>query len=122
MNLFKSALQKFENLGISRNFSSLNRKVQITIACFWAHTAANCVYFVREVSSFSEMANSILILSVSAVISTSFVILVVDKTKVYRLVDKSEKIIDQGKVWHHFNVHSLYKHKHTTVKINEIFQ
>lgn len=100
MNLFQSALRKFESMGISRNYSSLNGKVLITFAWFWADTAANFLYLAREVNSFSEMANSILIISVTAVISTGLVIVAVDKTKIYRLVDDSVKIIDRGKNWY----------------------
>lgn len=98
MNLFQFALQKFERMGVSRNYSSLNGKVLITFSCFWAHTAANCIYFVRGVNSYSEMANSVLIISITTVISTGFVALAVNKAKIYRLVDSSEKIVDRGKV------------------------
>lgn len=119
MNLFQSALRIFESMGVSRNYSSWNGKVLLTFSCFWAHTAANCIYFIRGVHSFSEMANSILIISITTVISTDFVVLAVNKARIDHLIDSSEQITDRGK-FHFFYIFKMMLKAVKSKKISAI--
>lgn len=98
MNLFQSALKKFENLGISENQSRLNGRVLMTFISYWFDNALNCIFLVREVNNFSEMANSIFITSATTTVSTCFTILIINKAKLFRLKNNAEKAIDRGKI------------------------
>lgn len=98
MNLFQSALKRLEIVGISRNYSCLNAKALITFTCFWVDNIFNFIYLIREVNGISELANSIFITSATTVVSAGFVIIIINASKIYRLEDISEIIVDLGKI------------------------
>lgn len=98
MNFFQTARRNFEILGISPSQSRLNGKVLMAFTSYWIDNTLNCIFLAREVNNFSEMANSIFITTGTTTISTCFTILIINKAKLFRLVDDAEKIIDRGKI------------------------
>lgn len=96
MKLFESVLKKCVNLGISPEQSRLNGKLLLALSSYWLDNTLNCIFCVREVSSFSEMANSIFITAGTTTVSVCFTIFVIKKTKIFGLVDDAEKIIERG--------------------------
>lgn len=93
MELFDLSLNKCENLGISANQRRLNGKLLIILTAYWANNTLNCMFCVRNVNTFNEMANSIYIVSTTTAISTCFTILVAKKLELFRLIDGCKKTI-----------------------------
>lgn len=98
MNLFRSALRNFENMGIRLNQLRLGGKVLVIFTSYWLDNTLNCIFLIREVDSISEMANSIFITSVTTTICTCSTIFIVNATKLFDLINNVERIVDIGKI------------------------
>lgn len=97
MNLFQSVEKNFEGfLGISREQHLLNWKILTAFICYWVDNALNCIFLIREVNSFSEIANSIFITSETTTIAICFTIWITQKDKMFHLIDIAEELADKG--------------------------
>lgn len=96
MNLFQSTLRKCESLGISPNHSRFNGKLLMASMFYWFNNTLNCIFCLREVTNFSEFANSIFITLTTTSISMCFTILVIKTSDIFRLIDDAERIIEHG--------------------------
>lgn len=98
MILLQSSAENLKNVGFSPNQSCFSAKVRITFICYWLSTIADCIFMVREVHTFVELANSIFFITAMVSVATCFTILMCNHTKMSEFVNKYEQLADIGKI------------------------
>lgn len=95
MKIFQSVLKNFESVGIRQNQSRLNGKVLLAFTLYWSGTIFDCVYIVRELSSFDEIVATIFLLSATTAIAMCFTVFVLSSKKLFNILNRADHLTDK---------------------------
>lgn len=95
MKLIQLFEKYLERVGIIAE-NRLNGKMVMAFTSFWLTNILNSIFIVLEVNSFSELANSLFVLSETITMAICYTILIIRTEKLFNIIGTADQFIDQG--------------------------
>lgn len=119
MKVLQKTRKSYESLGLSPNPELFNRETHRTLVIFLSATIAQWIFLLHEADNSRTFMESIYVIICYHNTYISFACIVLNKGKLFALIDNIDKIVDESK-WLKLKSFKIFNHIDSGYKIYNI--